>query len=104
MSGGLKRARTGRCQGRPELAASAIPLELGVPVLPCRGGPDLARRLFEPLGWQVAATTIALDEAFPAWGDSRYLDLRLSGRMRLADPLNHPYLLLPAPAAGKPYS
>src|SRR5258708_17510644 len=103
MSGGLKRARTGRCQGRPELAASALRLELGVPVLPCRGGPDLARRLFEPLGWQVAATTIALDLAFPAWGDSRYLDLRLSGRMRLADALNHLYVLLPVLDDGKHY-
>ncbi len=103
MSRVFKTAMTGRCQAKPELAASAIPLELGVPVLPCRGGPDLARRLFEPLGWQVAATTIALDQAFPAWGDSRYLDLRLSGRMRLADALNHLYVLLPVLDDGKHY-
>src|SRR5258706_13664642 len=95
MSRVFKTAMTGRCQAKPELAASAIPLELGVPVLPCRGGPDLARRLFEPLGWQVAATTIALDEAFPAWGGSRYLDLRPSRRMRLAGALHHLYVLLP---------
>src|SRR5258708_34016249 len=103
MSGVFKTAMTGRCQARPELAASAIPLELGVPVLPCRGGPDLARRLFEPLGWQVAATTIALDEAFPAWGDSPYLDLRLSARMRLAHPRNHPYRLPPVLHDGEHY-
>jgi SAM-dependent methyltransferase len=103
MSRVFKTAMTGRCQARPELAASAIPLELGVPVLPCRGGPDLARRLFEPLGWQVAATPIALDEAFPAWGDSRYLDLRLSGRLRLADALNHLYVLLPVLDDSKHY-
>ncbi len=103
MSRVFKTAMTGRCEARPELAASAIPLELGVPVLPCRGGPDLASRLFEPLGWQVAATPIALDEAFPAWGDSRYLDLRLSGRMRLADALNHLYVLLPVLDDGKHY-
>jgi 3' terminal RNA ribose 2'-O-methyltransferase Hen1 len=103
MSRVFKTAMTGRCQARPELAASAIPLELGVPVLPCRGGPDLARRLFEPLGWQVAAAPIALDEAFPAWGDSRYLDLRLSGRMRLADALNHLYVLLPVLDDSKHY-
>jgi 3' terminal RNA ribose 2'-O-methyltransferase Hen1 len=103
MSRVFKTAMTGRCQARPELAASAIPLELGVPVLPCRGGPDLARRLFEPLGWEVAAAPIALDEAFPAWGDSRYLDLRLSGRMGLADALNHLYVLLPVLDDGKHY-
>jgi SAM-dependent methyltransferase len=103
MSRVFKTAMTGRCQARPELAASAIPLELGVPVLPCRGGPDLARRLFGPLGWQVAAAPIALDEAFPAWGDSRYLHLHLSGRLRLADALNHLYVLLPVLDDSKHY-
>jgi 3' terminal RNA ribose 2'-O-methyltransferase Hen1 len=95
MSRVYRTAMTGRCEARPELAASAIPLELRIPVLPCRGGPDLARRLFEPLGWEVAATPIALDETFPDWGNSRYLDLRLSGPHRLADALNHLYVLLP---------
>src|SRR5260370_13576716 len=91
----FKTAMTGRCDARPVLAASAIPLEIGVPVLPCRGGPELAGRLFEPLGWQVSAAPIALDEAFPAWGDSRYIDLRLTGRLRLAQALNHLYVMLP---------
>ena len=95
MSRVFKTAMTGRCDSRPELAAAEIPLELAIPVLPCRGGPDLARRLFEPLGWQVAAAPIALDEAIPAWGSSRYVDLRLAGRVRLADALNHLYVLLP---------
>jgi 3' terminal RNA ribose 2'-O-methyltransferase Hen1 len=99
----FKTAMAGRCEARPELAASAIPLELAVPVLPCRGGADLARRLFEPLGWRVAATPIGLDDAFPAWGDSRYLDLRLSGRLRLADALNHLYVLLPVLDDSKHY-
>src|SRR5262249_47004944 len=103
MSRVFKTAMTGRCQARPELAASAIPLELGVPALPCRGGPDLARRPFEPLGWEVAAAPIRLDEAFPAWGDSRYLNLRLTGRMRLADALNHLYVLLPVLDDSKHY-
>ena len=31
-------ARSGRCDSRQELADSAIPLEIVVPVLPCRGG------------------------------------------------------------------
>jgi len=103
MSRVFKTAMTGRCQVRPELAGSAMPLDLVVPVLPCRGGPDLARRLFEPLGWQVAATPIALDEALPAWGESRYLHLRLSGRLRLADALNHLYVLLPVLDDSKHY-
>ena len=40
---------------RPDLAATPIPLELRVPVLRCRGGAELARNLFAPLGWQVDA-------------------------------------------------
>ena len=103
MSRVYKTAMSGRCEARPELAASPIPLELRIPVLPCRGGAGLARRLFEPLGWDATATPIALDEAFPDWGDSRYLDLRLSGRLRLADALNHLYVLLPVLDDSKHY-
>lgn len=67
-------ALTGRCNARPELAASPIPLEIHLPAVPCRGGADLLRRLFEPLGWQVGASAVELDPTIPEWGDSRYLD------------------------------
>jgi 3' terminal RNA ribose 2'-O-methyltransferase Hen1 len=103
MSRVYRTAMNGRCEARPDLAASPIPLELRVPVLPCRGGAGLARRLFEPLGWEVTAAPIALDEAFPDWGDSRYLDVRLSGQIRLADALNHLYVLLPVLDDSKHY-
>ena len=99
----FKTALAGRCDARPELAASAFPLEVHVPVLPCRGGSELAVRLFEPLGWQVQAVPIALDETFPEWGDSRYVDLRLFGELRVADALNHLYVLLPVLDDGKHY-
>lgn len=99
----FKTAMTGRCDARPELAAAAIPLEIRVPALPCRGGPELAARLFEPLGWQVRADPIELDEAFPRWGNSRYLDLRLTGDVRVADALNHLYVLLPVLDDAKHY-
>ena len=55
-------------RGRPELAAAEIPLEIHIPVLPCRGGADLRAGCFEPLGWQLTAVPIVLDAAFPAWG------------------------------------
>jgi 3' terminal RNA ribose 2'-O-methyltransferase Hen1 len=60
-------------------------------------------RLFEPLGWHVEAEPIALDPAFPDWGDSRYVDLRLTGTLRVADALNHLYVLLPVLDNGKHY-
>ena len=96
-------ARAGRCASRQALADSAIPLEIVVPVLPCRGGADLAAKIFEPLGWKVDATPIPLDEAFPEWGDSRYLHLTLRGQVRLADALNQLYVLLPALDEAKHY-
>jgi 3' terminal RNA ribose 2'-O-methyltransferase Hen1 len=96
-------AFTGRCNARPELAAATIPLDIHVPAVPCRGGADLLRRLFEPLGWQVAASTSPLDPTIPEWGASRYLDLRLVGEIRLADALNHLYVLLPVLDDAKHY-
>ncbi|MGW4470553.1 3' terminal RNA ribose 2'-O-methyltransferase Hen1 [Nonomuraea sp. NPDC004354] len=99
----FRTARSGRCNARPELAAAPLPLEITLPALPCRGGPDLARRLFEPLGWVTEAQAVPLDEAFPAWGESRYVRLRLRGRLRLADALNHLYVLLPVLDDGKHY-
>ncbi|MGX7825279.1 3' terminal RNA ribose 2'-O-methyltransferase Hen1 [Actinokineospora sp. 24-640] len=96
-------AMTGRCDARPELAANPIPLTVRVPSAPSRGGPDLAARLFEPLGWQVRAVPVPLDPAFPEWGDSPYVDLTLSGEVRLADALRQLYVLLPVLDDAKHY-
>ena len=97
----FRTALTGRCDARPELAAAAIPLEIRVPALRCRGGAELAERVFAPLGWDVAAVTVPLEPA--RWGDSPYLDLTLTGTVRLADALNHLYVLLPALDDAKHY-
>ncbi|MDQ6777667.1 MAG: 3' terminal RNA ribose 2'-O-methyltransferase Hen1 [Actinomycetota bacterium] len=91
----FKSAMAGVCKGHQELADSEIPLEAAIPVVPARGGEPMVRRLFEPLGYEVEATPIALDEKFPDWGGSRYIQLKLSGQRRLADLLNHLYVLLP---------
>jgi 3' terminal RNA ribose 2'-O-methyltransferase Hen1 len=89
----LGTAMSGRSKERPELAARAIPLEIGVPVLPCRGGEPLLRRLFEPLGYAVTAAPLPLDP--PDLGDSDYLAVTLAGTARLADVLQHVSVLLP---------
>ena len=96
-------ALTGRCIARQELADSPLPLEIGVPALPCAGGPELVRRVFEPLGWRAEVAGVPLDPAFPEWGDSRYVSVRLAGTVRLADALNHLYVLLPALDGAKHY-
>ncbi len=99
----FRTAMTGRCDARPELAASAIPLEARLPALPSRGGVDLVERLFAPLGWTVSATPIPLDPDVPAWGPSRYVDVTLSGEVRLADALSHLYVLIPVLDDSKHY-
>ena len=99
----FRSALRGESKDRPELAGTEIPLEIHVPVLRCRGS---AAALFEPLGWQVTATAIPLDdvpEAHPLAGDSPYVALTLTGTLRLADALNHLYVLLPVLDDAKHY-
>jgi hypothetical protein len=97
----FRTALAGRCVARPELAAARIPLAIRVPALRCRGGPGLARAAFGPLGWSVEAVPQPFEPR--AWGDSPYLDLRLAGELRLADALNHLYVLLPVLDDAKHY-
>jgi len=96
-------AMAGRCDARPELAVRRVPLEVHVPALPTRGGVDLVERLFGALGWTVAATPIALDPQIAGWGDSPYVDLRLSGTSTVADALTQLYVLMPVLDDGKHY-
>jgi 3' terminal RNA ribose 2'-O-methyltransferase Hen1 len=96
-------ARRGVSKERPDLIGTAIPLEVHIPAMSCRGGAEMARRFFAPLGWQVEATPIALDDTFPEWGDSRYVDLRLTGVQTVADAVNHLYVGLPVLDDGKHY-
>jgi 3' terminal RNA ribose 2'-O-methyltransferase Hen1 len=97
----FRTALTGRCDARPELAQSRIPLSVNVPALRCKGGQDLVHSIFEPLGWTVAAPSQPLEPA--EWGPSNYLDLQLTGEVRLADALNHLYVLLPVLDDAKHY-
>ena len=99
----FRTAMIGRCAARPDLAARALPLEIAIPALSCRGGADLAHRLLQPLGWDVQARGIPLDPQRPEWGASRYLTVRLTGQARLADALSQLYVLLPVLDDSKHY-
>ncbi|MFJ8544383.1 3' terminal RNA ribose 2'-O-methyltransferase Hen1 [Streptomyces sp. NPDC093586] len=104
LSNVFSSALRGVCKARPERAAEPLPLRVEVPVLPARGGPDLVRRLFEPLGWAVSAEPVPLDTAFPEWGDSRYVRLTLeSDALTLSEALRHLYVLLPVLDDAKHY-
>ncbi len=91
----FRTALNGRSADRQELADTALPFVVELPTVPCRGGEAVLRELFEPLGYVVEAAPIALDQRFPEWGDSRYLSVRLTGEVRMADLLAHLYVLLP---------
>lgn len=104
LSGVFSSAMRGVCNARPELPAQPRPLRIEVPALPARGGPELVRRLFEPLGWAVTVEPVPLDVQFPEWGDSRYVRLVLeSEALTLAQALRHLYVLLPVLDDAKHY-
>ncbi len=88
-------AMSGRSKERPELAGAAIELKATLSVVPCRGGEEFLRRLFEPLGYTVTAKKYPLDDKFAEWGDSQYFNVTLEGSLRLDQLLTHLYVLIP---------
>ncbi|MPY62261.1 3' terminal RNA ribose 2'-O-methyltransferase Hen1 [Streptomyces spongiae] len=104
LSAVFSSAMKGACRARPELPEAVRPLRIEIPALPARGGPDLVRGLFEPLGWTVTVDAVPLDTEFPEWGDSRYVRLALeSEALTLAQALRHLYVLLPVLDDAKHY-
>lgn len=96
-------ALSGKCSGRPDLPDEVLPLTARLPSLACRGGEEVLRRLFEPLGYDVRATQHPLDDRFPEWGASRYFTVEVEARLRLRDLLAHLYVLVPVMDAEKHY-
>ena len=88
-------AMSGRSDDRPDRVDAALSLTAHLPVVACRDGEPLLRRLFEPLGYRVEASPIPLDPSVPSWGDSRYLAVSLAAEVRVRDLLSHLYVLLP---------
>ena len=88
-------AMNGRCDKKQELADTPLDLTACVHMLPCRGKESLPKDVFEPLGYNVQIRSTVLDETFPEWGDSAYIDLTISGKVTLAQLLNHLYVLSP---------
>ncbi len=91
----LGSALGGRSTNHQELANTPIALTARISALPCRGGEGFLRSLFEPLGYSVTATRHALDDQFPAWGDSAYFTVELAAHCRLSDLLTQLYVLIP---------
>lgn len=96
MGNAFGTAMTGRSKERPELADRELPFEVRMPVVRVRGGEALLKQIFEPLGYEVIAKDLPLDEQFPEWGPSRYVDLTLRTTKKLKEMLGHLYVLIPA--------
>jgi 3' terminal RNA ribose 2'-O-methyltransferase Hen1 len=75
-------ALAGRSKERAELAEVPISLVARLSAVPCRGGEELIRRLFEPLGYAVSLTRHPLDEEFPEWGEGWRYTLEVSAPKR----------------------
>lgn len=88
-------AMSGACKERPGLADRPIPLRAVLPAVPSRGGTDFLHRFWEPLGYDVRATRLPLDEKFPDWGESRFHRLELETTQPLHQVLSHLYVLIP---------
>jgi 3' terminal RNA ribose 2'-O-methyltransferase Hen1 len=88
-------ALSGISKERPELVDTPLPLMASLSALPCRGGEEFLRKLFEPLGYSVSAQRLPLDERFPDWGDSAYYQVELIATLPLQHLLTHLYVLVP---------
>jgi 3' terminal RNA ribose 2'-O-methyltransferase Hen1 len=88
-------AMNGRCKDKPELVSVPMPFEVQLPVLPVRGGENVVRQLFEPLGYKIELQKHVVDPQFPDWGESRYFSVRLYNTITVQQLLSHLYILIP---------
>ncbi|PSL43444.1 3' terminal RNA ribose 2'-O-methyltransferase Hen1 [Chitinophaga niastensis] len=88
-------AMNGRCKDKPHLVDEAIPFEIGLSVLPVKGGEPILRQIFEPLGYKVTVQSHQLDDQFPEWGKSRYFNVTLRHTLPLKTVLCQLYVLIP---------
>ena len=96
-------AMNGRCDKRPELVKEELALEANITMLPVRGDKIFLDEVFKPLGYEVTYETFPVDEEYPEWGESDYVNLTLAAHVRLSDLLNHLYVLIPVFDAAKHY-
>jgi 3' terminal RNA ribose 2'-O-methyltransferase Hen1 len=97
-------ALLGRSKERTALAETPIPLELRLSAIRCRGGEDVLRRLFEPLGYErIEPVRLPLDEQFPEWGAAPAFALTLATTARVQDVLRQLTVLIPVLDDNKHY-
>ncbi|MCL2805553.1 MAG: 3' terminal RNA ribose 2'-O-methyltransferase Hen1 [Treponema sp.] len=95
ISGIFRTAMTGRADEHQELSDCPLDLEAVITMLSCRSDTAMLTKVFEPLGYEVGYESFTMDENFSDWGDSKYVNLTLKGKIRLRDLLKHIYILIP---------
>ena len=88
-------AMNGRCDKKQELAYTPLDLTACIYSLKDNINEDLAKEMFEPLGYSVDTKRTTLNERFPEWGDAPYVNLTIKGRVKLSELLNHIYVMIP---------
>jgi 3' terminal RNA ribose 2'-O-methyltransferase Hen1 len=82
----------GRCETRPELTTTDLPLAATFGPVRAKGGPELIRRLFEPLGYRVTMETSSPPATPPS---AECWTVSIAGSLPLQRLLTHVYVLLP---------
>ncbi|MCL2859536.1 MAG: 3' terminal RNA ribose 2'-O-methyltransferase Hen1 [Oscillospiraceae bacterium] len=95
-------AMSGRSKERQELVDIPLFLTAKIHML-FAPNQSMIPEIFEPLGYSIEVETYLNDDKFPDWGNSNYVDLTLSGTVRLQDLLNHLYTLIPVFDSKKHY-
>lgn len=88
-------AMTGRSDTRQELSDQALDLSATITMLPFQGELEMLEKVFSPLGYTVDFKTIDDIEGNQEWAGRQYVDLTISGMVRLRDLLRELYVLIP---------
>lgn len=87
-------AMSGRSKEKQELADTPLNLTAKIHMLSANNQ-NMISEIFEPLGYTIEVETFQNDDKFAQWGQSKYVNLTLSGTVLLRDLLNHLYTLIP---------
>jgi 3' terminal RNA ribose 2'-O-methyltransferase Hen1 len=97
-------ALSGRSKDRPHLVDKPLPLEAFLSAVHSRGGPELAKKIFAPLGYEVEIMASPAPPAIALSGPrSPIYSIRLRGEVTVHDLLSHLYVLIPVLDDAKHY-
>jgi 3' terminal RNA ribose 2'-O-methyltransferase Hen1 len=96
-------ALSGRSKDRPQLVSKALPLEAHLSAVHSRGGPELIRKIFAPLGYEIDIAAVEPAISIPFAARRPIYSIRLRGEVTVHDLLSHLYVLIPVLDDAKHY-